>query len=78
MQICTPNPSRSANPCRTLGISLRILDVFAVDLSQEDVTGIIIQNPGTSGQLRDLGPIIATTHAQQGLVAVATDLLACT
>ena len=61
-----------------LGIALSVKDVFTTDLHQEDFTGLIIQNPGTSGQLRDLGPIITTAHSQQGLVAVATDLLACT
>ena len=42
------------------------------------VFGALLQHPGTSGVVRDLAPTIAAVHAAGGLVAVATDLLACT
>ena len=38
--------------------------------------GILLQYPGTGGQLRDLRPAIATAHERGALVAVAADLLA--
>ena len=40
--------------------------------------GALLQHPGTTGVVRDLAPTIAAVHAAGGLVAVATDLLACT
>jgi glycine dehydrogenase len=41
------------------------------------VFGALLQHPGTSGVVRDLSPTVAALHAAGGLVAVATDLLAC-
>jgi glycine dehydrogenase len=48
------------------------------DLDPSAVFGVLLQHPGTSGVLRDLSPTIAAVHDAGGLVAVATDLLACT
>ena len=48
------------------------------DLDPATVFGALLQHPGTSGIVRDLSPSIAAVHAAGGLVAVATDLLACT
>jgi glycine dehydrogenase len=48
------------------------------DLDPDAVFGALLQHPGTSGVVRDLSPTIAAVHATGGLVAVATDLLACT
>jgi len=39
---------------------------------------VILQYPGSDGRLRDPKPIIEAAHAAGALVAVATDLLACT
>ena len=38
--------------------------------------GILVQQPGSSGRLRDLRPVIDAAHAAGALVAVAADLLA--
>jgi len=38
--------------------------------------GILVQQPGSSGQLRDLHPIVEVAHDAGALVAVAADLLA--
>ncbi|MFZ6002610.1 MAG: aminomethyl-transferring glycine dehydrogenase [Actinomycetota bacterium] len=57
------------------------IDIVVGDLSELDpsaVFGALIQHPGTTGVVRDLSPTIAAVHAAGGLVAVATDLLACT
>jgi glycine dehydrogenase len=40
--------------------------------------GVLVQYPGSSGQVRDLRPIVEQAHAHGALVAVAADLLACT
>jgi glycine dehydrogenase len=50
----------------------------ATDLIAEDVFGAIISYPGSSGAVRDIGPIIEYCHSSSALVAVATDLLAST
>ena len=48
------------------------------DLDAAAVFGALLQHPGTTGAVRDLSPAIAAVHGAGGLVAVATDLLACT
>jgi glycine dehydrogenase len=59
-----------------LGIDVVIADVAAP--LPGGTFGILVQYPGSSGQLRDLGSIIDIAHGAGALVAVATDLLACT
>jgi glycine dehydrogenase len=43
-----------------------------------DTFGVLVQFPGSSGQLRDLRPIADAAHRQGALLAVACDLLALT
>ena len=53
----------------------------ADDASDDDgvpVLGIVVQQPGASGRVRDLAPIITAAKEQGALVTVATDLLALT
>ncbi len=45
------------------------------EISEHEIFGALLQYPGTTGQIRDLGPAIETVHEKNGLVAVATDLL---
>jgi len=48
-----------------------------VDLPGEaDLFGLLIQNPGTSGRLRDVSAQIDTIHEKNGLAIVATDPMA--
>src|SRR5690554_4011606 len=42
------------------------------------VLGVVVQQPGASGRVRDLAPIIAAAKERGALVTVATDLLALT
>jgi len=42
------------------------------------VFGVLIQYPGASGRLVDLGPIASAAHERGAMVAVAADLLALT
>src|SRR5215468_6215245 len=66
-----------ATRAEPLGIELVVGDP-ATDLDPAAVFGALLQHPGTSGGLRDLRPVIGAVHDTGGLVAVATDLLACT
>jgi len=59
-----------------LGVQVVVGDP-AGDLDPAACFGTLLQHPGTSGVLRDLGPTIDLVHGAGGLVAVATDLLAC-
>ncbi|MGI9642146.1 MAG: aminomethyl-transferring glycine dehydrogenase [Acidimicrobiia bacterium] len=46
------------------------------DLDPSTVFGVLLQYPGTNGEIPDIGPVIERVHEAGGLVAVATDLLA--
>ena len=50
----------------------------AAELDPESVFGVLLQYPGTSGEIPDIAPVIASSHEAGALVAVATDLLAST
>lgn len=40
-----------------------------------DVVGVVLQQPGVSGRIRDLAPVVDAVHEAGGLVTVAADLL---
>lgn len=61
-----------------LGIDARVETITEDWRPASDVTGVVIQNPGMSGQLRDLGPLIAACHEADALVTVACDILSLT
>ena len=63
---------------RALPIGIDIVVGSLDELDPNAVFGALLQHPGTSGVVRDLSPTIAAVHEAGGLVAVATDLLACT
>ncbi|CAN3375591.1 hypothetical protein DIURU_005675 [Diutina rugosa] len=44
----------------------------------KDVCGALVQYPGTDGSIHEFADVIKTVHANKGLVAMATDLLALT
>ena len=48
------------------------------DLLAEPFAGVLLSYPGTSGQVRDLRPVIEQAHAAGALAVVACDLLALT
>ncbi len=57
------------------------LTVVVSDLSTalpDNIFGLLVQYPGSSGAVRDLKPLIVQAHASGALVAVAADLLALT
>src|SRR5580693_1510690 len=62
-----------------LGIHLVVEPVTAEAIeAQDDLFGVLLQLPGASGVVRDLGPLIEAAHARGALAAVAADLLALT
>jgi glycine dehydrogenase len=44
-------------------------------LNDGDYFGALLQNPGTSGEVRDLTEVITTIHSHDALAVVATDLM---
>ncbi|MGI9371054.1 MAG: aminomethyl-transferring glycine dehydrogenase [Hyphomicrobiales bacterium] len=57
------------------GFNIVVGDPFS-DLSEHDLFGVLLSYPGSSGQVRDFRKVIEAVHAQNALVAMATDLLA--
>ncbi len=45
------------------------------DLAQRDCFGVLLQYPGTSGEVLDLAPIIELAHSKDAQVTVAADIL---
>jgi glycine dehydrogenase len=45
------------------------------ELAEKECFGVLLQYPGTTGQVRDLTPLIETAHSRDILVTVAADLL---
>jgi len=60
-----------------LGIDLRVSRVTA-DTDFAGVFGVLLQYPGASGEIRDLGPVTEAAHTAGARVAVAADILALT
>ena len=58
-----------------LGIEVVVGDPDDID-TIAGCFGVFVQYPGSSGQLRDLRPVIERAHARDALVCVAADLLA--
>ena len=58
-----------------LGIAIRIADPWE-DKLPEDLFGALIQYPGSSGQLRNLEPVVNQLKRKGSKIAVAADLLA--
>jgi glycine dehydrogenase len=65
-----------------VGIELVAADLSNPDpaaaLPDGDFFGVLVQDPGSSGAVRDLAPLVEAAHARGALVAVAADLLALT
>ena len=57
-----------------MGIELVFGDAESV--GEHEIFGALLQYPGASGQVIDLGPLIEAAHANNALVSVATDLMA--
>jgi glycine dehydrogenase len=58
-----------------IGLPLEVHDLGDGWQAPEDLVGVVIQQPGQSGLVRDVTPVIDAAHAAGGLVTVAADLL---
>lgn len=61
-----------------LGMTLRVGRTQAIDFSNPQLAGILLQYPATDGYVGDYSALVAQAHAAGVLVVVATDLLALT
>ncbi|XP_022754664.1 glycine dehydrogenase (decarboxylating), mitochondrial-like [Durio zibethinus] len=68
--------------CKTRagGFDLKVVtaDLKDIDYSSGDVCGVLVQYPGTEGEILDYGEFVKNAHAQGVKVVMATDLLALT
>ena len=56
-------------------IDLVIGNIDSLDLTDADLFGVYIQNPGNNGDIRDYTSFIAAAHENQVLVGVGSDLM---
>ncbi|MFA0961903.1 aminomethyl-transferring glycine dehydrogenase [Roseivirga sp. BDSF3-8] len=61
-----------------VGIELVVDDLDALDLTDEEIFGILLQYPDANGEIADHEALIKTAKAQNIFVSVATDLLSLT
>lgn len=66
------------NRLEPLGISLVTGDHNDIDLSDPELFGILVQYPGSNGQVENFTPLISSAHKHDVYVAVAADLLSLT
>ena len=60
------------------GIKVVTADVKDVDYKSGDVCGVLVQYPGTEGEILDYGEFVEEAHAHGVKVVMGTDLLALT
>jgi glycine dehydrogenase len=60
-----------------LGITVKLVDVMASEVA-DDVFGVIVSHPSSSGAIRDVKPFVTKAHAAGALVTFTCDLLALT
>ena len=59
----------------TLGFDVVVGDLEKLTDEEDEYFGILIQYPGSSGRLSDIGTMVESAHARKAIVSVATDLL---
>lgn len=60
-----------------LGIQIVQVDPFKMDLSSQNICGVLLQYPATDGTISDFQSLADQIHSQNSLLVCATDLLAC-
>ena len=58
----------------SLGYEVIVADPFH-DLEQQDFFALIVQYPGSKGEIKDLSEITAIAHNKSAMITIATDLL---
>jgi glycine dehydrogenase len=59
---------------KSLGFDIVVGNPYT-ELQQHEIFGVAVQYPGTSGEIRDISPVVETAHKQSALVTVAADIL---
>ncbi len=59
---------------RALGIEVLVGDPYG-ELDGQDFFGVLLQYPGSSGEVRDMRPVAEAARARKALVCVAADIL---
>lgn len=60
---------------RSIGIDVVVGDA-ETEFADHDCYGLLVQYPGSSGAVRDIGPLISAAREKKTVVTVASDLLA--
>ena len=63
---------------RPLGISIEVRDLWREGLPAGDISGVVVQYPAGSGEVRDPEPLITAAHERGAQAIVIADLLALT
>src|SRR5690554_5385521 len=61
-----------------MGMRLEVHTITDAWTPPEDLVGLVLQQPGVSGVLRELESVVEAAHQAGGLVTIAADLLALT
>jgi glycine dehydrogenase len=64
-----------ANRARWMDIEVEVVADLDAAAAAGDYFGMLVQDPGASGRVRDLNALVDAAHGDGALVAVATDLL---
>ena len=59
---------------RALGYNIMVGDPWT-ELAGKDLFGLLLQYPGSSGQIRNIRPLVEMAHDKAALVSVAADIL---
>ncbi|XP_035740345.1 glycine dehydrogenase (decarboxylating), mitochondrial-like [Vespa mandarinia] len=65
-----------ATRATSLGLNLEIGNIFNIDTSKKDISGILLQYPDTTGSIYDFSEVTKKAQADGTIVCAATDLLA--
>ncbi|KAI7742955.1 hypothetical protein M8C21_010426, partial [Ambrosia artemisiifolia] len=80
--IATNCHPQTVDVCRTradgFGLEIVVADLKEFDYSSGDVCGVLVQYPGTEGEVLDYGEFVENAHANGVKVVMASDLLALT
>lgn len=58
-----------------IGVELVIGDVDSLDMSDPNLFGVLVQNPGNNGAVKDYSSFIETAHTNDVFVVVAADIM---
>jgi glycine dehydrogenase len=66
------------NRAKPIGIEVVVGNPIETNLESLEIFGVLLQYPGSNGEVSDFSQLAEVAHSKKALVAVATDLLALT